>query len=53
VITIMNPFPLIKIFAWIAIVALACSIFSNFWIPLLAGAVIMTLLAGLITPPRR
>jgi uncharacterized protein (DUF2062 family) len=49
----MNPFTYIRIFAWIAIVALACSIFTDFWIPMLVGAVVVTLLAGLIAAPRR
>ena len=49
----MNPFTYIRIFAWIAIVALACSIFTDFWIPMLVGAVLVTLLAGFVAPPRR
>jgi hypothetical protein len=40
----MNPYSLILIFAWIAIVALACAIFSDFWLPMLIGAVVITLL---------
>jgi hypothetical protein len=49
----MNPYPYIKGFAWIAIVALACSIFSEFWLPMLCGAVAVTLLASLVVSPRR
>jgi hypothetical protein len=49
----MNPFTYIRIFAWIAIVALACSIFTDFWIPMLVGAVLVTLLAGFVASPRR
>jgi hypothetical protein len=49
----MNPFTYIHIFAWIAIVALLCSIFTDFWVPMLVGAVLITLLAGLFTSPRR
>jgi hypothetical protein len=48
----MNPFPYIIAFAWIAIVALACSVFTDFWIPLIAGAVIVTLLMRLVLPAR-
>lgn len=51
--TAMNPFTYIRIFAWIAIVALACSIFTDFWIPMLCGAVAVTLLASLVATPRR
>ena len=49
----MNPFTYIRIFAWIAIVALACSIFTDFWLPMLVGAVLVTLLAGFVAAPRR
>jgi hypothetical protein len=49
----MNPFTYIRIFAWIAIVALACSIFTDFWLPMLVGAVLVTLLTSLVTSPRR
>lgn len=49
----MNVFFYIKIFAWIAIVALACSIFTSFWVPLLCGAVAITLLGSLAATPRR
>ena len=40
----MNPIAYIKGFAWIAIVALCCSIFSDFWLPMLVGATVITLL---------
>jgi hypothetical protein len=45
----MNPIPYIKTFAWISIVALSCSIFSDFWLPMLIGAVVITLLIKLVT----
>jgi hypothetical protein len=43
----MDPIPYIKGFAWIAIVALSCSIFSDFWLPMLVGAVVITVLIKL------
>jgi hypothetical protein len=49
----MNPFTYIRIFAWIAIVALVCSVFTDFWVPMLVGAVLVTLLAGFVAAPRR
>ena len=49
----MNPLIYIRIFAWIAIVALVCSIFSEFWLPMLCGAVAVTLLGNLIATSRR
>jgi len=48
----MNPIPYLKAFAWISIVALCCSIFTSFWIPLGIGAVLAALLLR-ITLPRR
>ena len=30
----MNPLPYLKSFAWLSLVALACSIFSDFWLPM-------------------
>ena len=48
----MNPVSYIKGFAWISIVALCCSIFSDFWLPMLVGAFIVTLLVRLALPPR-
>ena len=44
----MNPIAYIKGFAWISIVALCCSIFSTFWLPMLFGAIAITLLIKLI-----
>lgn len=44
----MNPTPYLKGFAWIAIVALCCSILTNFWIPMLVGAIALALLIKLI-----
>jgi hypothetical protein len=49
----MHPMNLIRIFAWIAIVALVCSVFTDFWVPMLVGAVAVTLLASLVATPRR
>ncbi|MGJ8724470.1 MAG: hypothetical protein ACSHYB_07930 [Roseibacillus sp.] len=40
----MNPISYLKGFAWLSLVALACSVFSDFWLPMLAGAVVVTLL---------
>ncbi len=48
----MNPVFYIKTFAWISIVALCCSIFTDFWLPMLIGAVIVTVLVRIILPPR-
>ena len=44
----MNPFSYIQSFAWISIVALCCSIFSDFWLPMLIGALVLTFLVKLI-----
>ena len=44
----MNPYPYLKGFAWIAIIALACSIFTDFWLPMLAGATAIILLLSLL-----
>ena len=49
----MNHFFYIKVFAWIAIVALACTVFSDFWFPMLCGALAITLLGGLVPTQRR
>ncbi|WP_411844981.1 hypothetical protein AAFN60_13910 [Roseibacillus persicicus] len=40
----MNPIPYLKGFAWLSLVALSCAIFSDFWLPMLLGAVVVTLL---------
>ena len=45
----MNPIPYLKAFAWLSIVALSCSIFSDFWLPMLIGAVVITLLIKIAT----
>ena len=42
----MNPIAYLKGFAWISIVALCCSIFSDFWLPMLLGAIVVTLLVS-------
>jgi len=44
----MNALAYFKAFAWISIVALCCSIFSDFWLPMLIGAVVLTLLLQLL-----
>ena len=33
----MNPKFLLLIFVWIAIIALSCSVLSDFWLPMLVG----------------
>ena len=48
----LNPIPYLKGFAWLSIVALSCSIFSDFWLPMLIGAVVITVLVKLATPSR-
>lgn len=48
----MNPYPYIKTFAWISIVALACSIFTSYWIPIVFGAVVAALLLRIAIPAR-
>jgi hypothetical protein len=48
----MNPIPYLKAFAWISIVALCCSIFESYWVPMLIGALVITVLVKLATPPR-
>lgn len=40
----MNPVPYIRTFAWISIIALGCSIFSDFWLPMLIGALVIAVL---------
>ena len=47
-----NPVRYIKLFAWFSIVALSFILISNFWLPLLIGAVSATLLV-LLLPSRR
>ncbi len=44
----MNPIPYLTAFAWLSIVALACSIFSDFWLPMLIGAGVVTLIVKLL-----
>ncbi len=44
----MNPIAYLKGFAWISIVALSCSIFSDFWLPMLVGAAVINLLIKVI-----
>ena len=49
----MNPKFLFLTFAWIAIVALSFSVLSDFWLPMLVGAVLVTLLTSVLSSPRR
>ena len=49
----MNPRFLFLVFAWIAIIALSFSVLSDFWLPMLVGAVVITLLIRLAAPPQR
>lgn len=44
----MNPVPYFKAFAWLALIALGLSIATDFWIPMLLGAVGMFLLIRLL-----
>jgi hypothetical protein len=44
----MNPTTYLTVFAWLAIIALSSSICSDFWMPMLAGAVVITLLIRLL-----
>jgi hypothetical protein len=48
----MNPYPYIKSFAFIAIIALTCSIFTSYWIPIVIGAVLAILLLLIALPSR-
>ena len=48
----MNPYPYLKAFAFIAIIALTCSIFTSYWIPIVIGAVIAVLLLRIALPSR-
>lgn len=48
----MNPYPYLKAFAWISIVALACSIITSHWIPIVIGAVLAVLLLKIALPSR-
>lgn len=44
----MNYIAYLKTFAWISIVALCCLIFSTLWLPMLLGAVMVTVIYRLI-----
>lgn len=39
-------------FAWLAIAGLSLTILSDFWLPMLLGAVVMTLLIAIAAPRR-
>jgi len=43
----MKPMTLILIFAWLSITALAMTILSDFWLPMLLGAAAATLMVRL------
>jgi hypothetical protein len=49
----MNPRFLFLVFAWLAIIALSFSVLSDFWLPMLVGAVVITLLIRLAAPRQR
>ena len=51
--TAMNPYPYLKGFAWIAIVALCCSLFTDFWLPMIVGAVALFLVLNLLAKVTR
>lgn len=44
----MNPVPWITTFAALSVAALAFAIVSNFWIPMLVGAITLALLLKLV-----
>ena len=46
----MNPVSYLTAFAWIAIVGLGCMIFMDYWIPILVGTVVLTVLLKLVSP---
>ena len=41
----MNPKPYLHAFAWIPLVALGCTVVSDFWLPMLLGAVVVAVAA--------
>ena len=43
----MNPIPYILGFVWIALVALAMSVLSDFWLPILIGAAAVAILLAI------
>lgn len=48
----MNPVFYLKLFAWIAITGLCCLIFADYWLPILIGTVVLTLVVLMATPRR-
>jgi len=48
----MKPWTLFLIFAWLAITALAMNLLSTFWLPMLIGAVVVSLLVRIALPKR-
>jgi hypothetical protein len=49
----MNAKFLFLVFAWIAITALSLSVVSDFWLPMLVGAILVTLLIRFANSSRR
>lgn len=49
----MNPKFLFVVFAWISIIALSLSVITDFWLPMIVGAVLVTLLIRFATATRR
>lgn len=48
----MNPYFFLKAFAWISITGLCCMIFLDYWIPILLGTILLTLVVLVATPRR-
>ncbi|MFM2296613.1 MAG: hypothetical protein RL117_320 [Verrucomicrobiota bacterium] len=48
----MNPLHYIAAFAWIALIALACSVLAEFWLAMIAGALLAVLLVRMAIPAR-
>ena len=49
----MNFTSLFFVFAWLSIIGLSLTILSDFWLPMLLGAVVVTVLVRLASPSRR
>ena len=48
----MNPTFFVSTFAWISIIALTCSIFTSYWLPILFGSVLGIALMRIVLPSR-
>lgn len=48
----VKPWTLLHIFAWLAITALAMNILSDFWLPMVIGALIIAVLVRIALPNR-